>query len=170
MFFFLYKIPRPDRKEDGLGLTVVDEPSSTNQSDPTLLELRLKAVGKKVIQSKDNLSNIGIARTDKEINGWIENIDNLHQITASSSLDINLLASKRLPDVEKLMEEWDNDFEQCLTNNMIPKADLDVSLDQYISIVCAILDIPIYQSKLRSVHLLFNLFHEFQTSQHFRRI
>ena len=42
------KIPRPDNVDDGLGLAVLDEPSSKNQSDPTLLNLRFKAVGKEL--------------------------------------------------------------------------------------------------------------------------
>lgn len=39
------KIPAPDGKEDGLGLMVLDEPSS-QQSDPTVLDLQLRVVSK----------------------------------------------------------------------------------------------------------------------------
>ena len=39
------KIPRPDGKEDGLGLKTLDEPSA-NQSEPAVLHLQLRAVAK----------------------------------------------------------------------------------------------------------------------------
>ena len=41
------KIPRPDASEDNLGLKFLDEPSS-NQSNPTVLELQLRAQSKKM--------------------------------------------------------------------------------------------------------------------------
>jgi len=36
------KIPRPDGKDDNLGLTKLDEPS-LNPSDPTVLDLQLRS-------------------------------------------------------------------------------------------------------------------------------
>ncbi len=38
---FFVKVPRPDGKEDFLGLTVLDEPSS-KQSDPHVLGLKMR--------------------------------------------------------------------------------------------------------------------------------
>lgn len=40
------KVPRPDGKPDGLGLTQLDEPA-TVESDRTVLELQLRAISKK---------------------------------------------------------------------------------------------------------------------------
>ncbi|VDQ13067.1 unnamed protein product [Trichobilharzia regenti] len=39
------KVPRPDGKPDHLGLLVLDEPCA-NQSDPTVLDLQLRALSK----------------------------------------------------------------------------------------------------------------------------
>ena len=39
------QIPRPDNKPDTLGLTVLDEPCA-KQSDPTVLDLQLRAISK----------------------------------------------------------------------------------------------------------------------------
>ncbi|XP_074605638.1 intraflagellar transport 46 isoform X2 [Brevipalpus obovatus] len=164
------KVPRPDNIDDGLGLVVIDEPSSCNQSDPTLLNLKLRAVGKEVSKGNDQISVVNVARSTKDIDSWIENIRNLHRITASSATNVSLLPSKRLPALERLMEEWDSEFENALSQFQLPTADMDVSLDQYIGIICALLDIPIHHSKLSSLHLLFNLYHEFQSSQHFKRM
>ena len=41
----LSQIPRPDQKSESLGLTVLDEPCA-KQSDPTVLDLQLRAVSK----------------------------------------------------------------------------------------------------------------------------
>ena len=39
------KVPRPDGKEDSLGLIVLDEPSSS-QSDPNILNLQMRYTSK----------------------------------------------------------------------------------------------------------------------------
>ena len=41
------KIPRPDGDNDNLGLKLLDEPAAT-QSDPTVLDLQMRATAKKV--------------------------------------------------------------------------------------------------------------------------
>ncbi len=43
--FILIKVPRPDGKEDSLGLTVLDEPSS-KQTDPHVLKLQMRYTSK----------------------------------------------------------------------------------------------------------------------------
>lgn len=43
------KVPRPDGKQDNLGLTVVDEPSS-NQSDPHVLDLFFRTLSKQTTE------------------------------------------------------------------------------------------------------------------------
>jgi intraflagellar transport protein 46 len=73
------KVSRPDGKPDTLGLKTLDEPSST-QSDPTVLELQLRAVSKKqqygdvVVRSIENASKFPSA-----IDKWIANISDLHR-------------------------------------------------------------------------------------------
>ena len=42
------KVPRPDGKEDSLGLTVLDEPSA-KQSDPHVLNLQMRYTSKQPI-------------------------------------------------------------------------------------------------------------------------
>ena len=73
------QVPRPDKKDEDLGLKFLDEPSSS-QSDPTVLELQLRAMSKKlqygdvVVRSIDNASKNPIA-----IEKWIQNISDLHR-------------------------------------------------------------------------------------------
>ena len=53
------KVPHPEGKKDGLGLTVLDEPSA-QQSDPTVLDMRLRLASKQtnLKVSRMNLSYI----------------------------------------------------------------------------------------------------------------
>ena len=37
----------------------------------------------------------------------------------------------------------------------------------YIDVICALLDIPVYKSRIHSLHLLFSLYSVFKQSQHF---
>lgn len=52
----------------------------------------------------------------------------------------------------------------------LPSATLDVSLEEYVDICLALLDIPVQKSRIQSLHVLFTLFAEFRNSQHFRNL
>ena len=73
------KVPRPDKKEEELGLKFLDEPSAS-QSDPTVLELQLRAMSKKlqygdvVVRSIENAAKNPVA-----IEKWIQSISDLHR-------------------------------------------------------------------------------------------
>lgn len=41
-----------------------------------------------------------------------------------------------MPDVESLMQEWPQKFEEFLTTIDLPGAELDCSLTEYVDIVC----------------------------------
>jgi intraflagellar transport protein 46 len=55
------KVPRPDGKEDSLGLVVLDEPSSS-QSDPHILNLQMRYTSKQPVAS--SLPTVGCVRSD----------------------------------------------------------------------------------------------------------
>ena len=75
----IIQIPRPDGKEDGLGLRYLDEPSS-NQSDPTVLELQLRAKSKKLQNGDVVVRSIeGADRNPAKIDKWIQDIADLHR-------------------------------------------------------------------------------------------
>ena len=78
-----------------------------------------------------------------------------------------VLYSKPMPDIESLMQVWDPQFEEMLANTSLPNPSLDVSLDEYVRVVCAIFDIPVYANSVESLHVLFTLFSEFKNNQHF---
>ncbi|CCI41861.1 unnamed protein product [Albugo candida] len=156
------KIPRPDGEPDNLGLKLLDEPS-LNQSDATVLDLQLRAASKKkhgdlIVRSIENAE-----KSTLEIDRWIKSITDLHRTKPPPQVHY----TKTMPDVEMLMQMWPEEFEDLLTKVSLPTSSLDLSLEKYVRIICAILDIPMYKNIYESLHLLFTLFLEFSNNQHF---
>ena len=118
-------------------MAVLDEPSTKSQSDSTLLNLQLRAVSKDVKITRDVGSATKTANSQKDIESWIENIRHLHEVTSGSSTSLSLFHSQKLPDVEQLMQEWPDHFENALNQFDLPTADLNCTLDEYATIICS---------------------------------
>ncbi|XP_059148800.1 intraflagellar transport protein 46 homolog isoform X3 [Physella acuta] len=166
------KIARPDNKPDTLGLTVLDEPCA-KQSDPTVLDLQLRAISKQTTAKQLVVKSLPSAeKNPKHIENWIENIRELHR----SKPPPNVHYSKNMPDIDTLMQEWPPAFEQLLKEVGLPTAELDCDLGEYVEIIASILDIPIYKNsphhneKIQALHVIFTLYSEFKNSQHFRAL
>ncbi|XP_072094265.1 intraflagellar transport protein 46 homolog isoform X1 [Mobula birostris] len=158
------KVPRPDGKLDNLGLIPLDEPCA-KQSDPTVLSLWLTENSKQhsITQLKvKSLENV--EKNPKALDNWIESISELHR----SKPPANVHYTKPMPDIESLMQEWPPEFEELLGKVTLPTAEMKCDLPQYIDMICAILDIPIYKDHIQSLHVLFTLYSEFKNSQHFK--
>uniref|UniRef100_A0A3Q2I0H0 Intraflagellar transport protein 46 homolog n=4 Tax=Equus TaxID=9789 RepID=A0A3Q2I0H0_HORSE len=161
------KVPRPDGKPDNLGLLVLDEPS-TKQSDPTVLSLWLTENSKQhnLTQHMKVKSLEDAEKNPKAIDTWIESISELHRSKPPATVHY----TRPMPDIDTLMQEWSPEFEELLGKVSLPTAEIDCSLAEYIDMICAILDIPIYKSRIQSLHLLFSLYSEFKNSQHFKAL
>jgi len=167
------KVVRPDGKGESLGLTVLDEPSA-KQSDPSILDLQLRAVMKQSTQKTQVIKKIDNGeKNGKSIDKWIKDISDLHRSKPPPTVHY----SKPMPDLDTLMQEWPPELEQMLKTmggvggGGLPHAGFD-SLDThtYIDLICALLDIPVYKSRIQSLHLLFSLYSVFKQSQHFNVI
>lgn len=158
------KVPRPDGKEDGSGLKYIDEPAS-NQSDPTVLELQLRAKSKKlqygdvVVRSIENAEKNPI-----KVEKWIQDINELHRSKPPPHVNYR----KNMPEIDNLMEVWPEDFEKLLAATPLPSPDLDLSIAEYAKVLCSMLDIPTYDNPIESLHLMFSLFIEFKNNPHFQ--
>ncbi|XP_004052275.1 intraflagellar transport protein 46 homolog isoform X2 [Gorilla gorilla gorilla] len=161
------KVPRPDGKPDNLGLLVLDEPS-TKQSDPTVLSLWLTENSKQhnITQHMKVKSLEDAEKNPKAIDTWIESISELHRSKPPATVHY----TRPMPDIDTLMQEWSPEFEELLGKVSLPTAEIDCSLAEYIDMICAILDIPVYKSRIQSLHLLFSLYSEFKNSQHFKAL
>lgn len=157
------KVARPDGKEDDLGLKFLDEPSAT-QSDPTVLELQLRAMSKKqqygdvVVRSIENAN-----KNPSAINKWIQSINDLHRSKPPPTVNYR----RNMPDMESLMDVFPEEFEALLDSVQLPSPDLELSLPEYAKALCTILDIPTYENPVESLHLMFSLYMDFRNNPHF---
>lgn len=159
------KVPRPDGSDSTLGLTVLDEPASS-QSDSTVLDLQIRAVSKRQ-HGEAAVRSIENAHKDKAaIQRWI---DNLVELRRSKPL-AQVQYTKNMPDIESLMQVWPEEIEQCLQELQLPGVDMDMSLEEYVKLVCTVMDIPVYANLNESLHVLFTLYSEFNSNQHFMNI
>lgn len=175
-----------------LGLTILDEPA-VHQSDPSVLDLHLRAVTKassatpRTIRSLDATQ---LRRDPKALNAWLKNIKDLHSKKPPASVHY----TRRMPDIEDLMQVWPEPVEEALKTVRIlwkalnqqiqlPTPDIDLPLADYAQIIALLLDIPVSppQEKIdnhgrklvsgnviEGLHVLFTLYSEFKNSAHFK--
>uniref|UniRef100_A0A8D0GJC2 Intraflagellar transport protein 46 homolog n=1 Tax=Sphenodon punctatus TaxID=8508 RepID=A0A8D0GJC2_SPHPU len=160
------KVPRPDGKPDNLGMLVLDEPS-IKQSDPTVLSLWLTENSKQHTIAQVKVKSVENAeKNPKAIDNWIESISELHRFKPPATVHY----TRPMRDIDTLMQEWSPEFEELLGKVSLPTADINCSLAEYVDMICAILDIPVYKSRVQSLHVLFSLYSEFKNSQHFKAL
>ncbi|KAJ3139240.1 Intraflagellar transport protein 46 [Geranomyces variabilis] len=194
------KIPRPDKIPDHLGLTNLDEPSLP-QSDPTVLDLRLRALSKSAQGAAAPLAVRALPETTtaaqlpKLVDAWIKNIRDLH----AQKPEQTVRYTKRMPDVEELMQVWPPEFEEEIGQVTLPTAELDTPLPQYAQLLSLLLDIPVSGPApppssagnkkpppaggkavpsataasthvVEALHVMFTLYSEFNSSAHFKAL
>ena len=154
------KVPRPDGRPDLLGLKTLDEPAPV-QSDPTVLSMQIRSISK-----MSNLQPIQVTslqpdeQTPQRIGNWIDSLAELHK----SKPPPVVTYSKQMPEIETLMEEWPGALQAALKKFQLPDAQLDVPMQEFISIICAILGVPVYSNVVESLHVVFTLLYEFQNN------
>lgn len=156
------KVPRPDGKPDFLGLKVLDEPAA-RQSDPTVLTLQLRQHSKEAPGNKAEMVGRiehGDDQKNKKIGVWIQNIMDIHKSKPPAAVHY----SRQLPDIETLMQEWPPEMEAFIRNMKLPSGELDLELKTFVKMVCALLDIPVYDNPIESLHVLFTLYLEFKNN------
>lgn len=164
------KVNRPDGQPEELGLTIMDEPTPKGV-DKYILEMELAETTKCKI---DKFSVKSIPEAEKkpnEISDWINKINDLQKRKVPTVVEY----SNKMPDVEGLMQVWPEKEESCLNTYTFPDERLNISLDNYAKLVCNMLDIPVHKSEgkqsksiIESLHVLFTLYSEFKTNQHFQ--
>ncbi|KAK4291145.1 hypothetical protein Pmani_036008 [Petrolisthes manimaculis] len=160
------KIPPPDGKPTLVGLEVLDEPSA-RQSDATVLDLQLRALAKHTTAKSMSVKTVENAeKNGKVIEKWVRDISELHRSKPAPTVHY----SKRMPDIDSLMQEWPGEVEELLKEVNLPTAALEMELTDYVDIICGVLDIPAYKSRVQSLHVLFTLYSVFKNSAHFRQL
>lgn len=163
------KMPKPDGTKEDLGITVLDEPS-LNQSDKTVIELKYIQERNVVRATPMNVESIENAdKKPKEISRWINSVQDLHKTRPPPTVNY----TKQMPDIDNLMEEWNPEIEQALRDIPFPGPEIDMHPADYSRLVCSMVDIPCHKlannkSVIESLHVLFTLFSEFRSNQHFQ--
>merc|ERR1719188_2978631 len=126
------KMPRPDGQNSNLGTTRLDEPAM-NPSDPSILDLQLRSLSKaQDLQPMEVRSIENAEKCPKEIDNWVKRIDDLIRSKPAPVVQY----SRRMPDIEQLMQVWPAEFEEYLQQNPLPDfGDLDLDLASYIKIL-----------------------------------
>merc|ERR1719454_2693665 len=160
------KMPRPDGKPNGLGMTRLDEPT-LNPSDPSILDPQLRSLSKNQdLQPMEVRSIENAEKCPKEIENWVKRIEELNRGKPAATV----MYTRRMPDIEQLMQVWMAEFEEYLQQNPLPDmADLDLDLKEYIKVIASILDVPVYGQLTETLHVIFTLYSEFKTNQHFSK-
>eukprot|EP00796_Vickermania_ingenoplastis_P005924 gene5924-4237_t len=159
------KIPRPDGRPDGLGLYVVDEPAIP-QSNPAVVMLELRATNVYASGAANVVDSFEDAANRPEvIDRWIDDLKKVNYKKALPTVNYQ----KPMPDIENLMQVWPQSFEDVLNSDVqFPPPHIDLDIEQYIRTLCAILDIPTYQSLIDPLHVMFSLYEDFRFNQHFQ--
>ena len=123
------KIPKPNGLVDDIGLTHLGE-AALVQSDPTIIEMELRAMTKKADLHAQSVSSITDAQHNvPQIKKWIESVEELH----TSKPATEVVYKHPMPDIEALMQVWPAKFEEELerTVSLFPTAVPFSKLDQF---------------------------------------
>jgi len=104
----------------------------------------------------------------REVSRWIDSVQDLHKTRPPPTVNY----TKNMPDIETLMQEWPPEMEAAFKATPFPGAEIDMDPAEYAKIVCAMSDIPVHKTQnnksvIESLHVLFTLFSEFRSNQHF---
>lgn len=164
------KIPRPDNKDEPLGLQILDEPS-LNQSKKAKLDRIYIELSKK--RNKGNMQVVhsieNADKASKEVAQWINDVADIHKMKQPPTVTY----SKPMPDLDQLLDIWPQEIEEMLSQLKLPTEELDLSLEDYAKMVCSIMDIPVHpaisdRNLIESLHVFFTLYSEFKSNQHFQ--
>lgn len=162
------KVGRPDQERDILGIEHLDEPASS-QTDAQILIMQLRAQNKTSFRREDEVIG-AIDHAEKNttaIDKWISNVSLLHEQKPLPEVQY----TQTMPSIDSLMEVWPEEFEQALimdSNATVLPAELDMDLKDFATAACALVDIPVQENLVHSVHLLFTLWNTFRNNEHFK--
>lgn len=145
---------RPDRKNLGLGTIILDEPNLV-QSDPNVVELKLRAESKTVVNKKHSLSWIRTPSEEKDqITKWINDVNEVHK--AQNKWQSNDQRDKSI--IEDLLSLWPEKLEskfQTISISTFFSPNLNLSLSEYIRFALTILNVQIEQSldRISYIHI-----------------
>ena len=109
-------------------------------------------------------------KNPKEVSSWIQTIDG-HQNKKSAP---TVIYSKKMPEIDTLLEPWDHDFERVINEIPMPADDLGhIPMELLVKFSCGMLDIPVHNGSdnnlIESLHLMFTMYSGLRENQHFQQ-
>lgn len=164
------KLPRPDGVNETLGLQRLDEPA-LNMSKKSYLDLLIKEFYKgKAKDDKKEVHTVSNAhKNPKELHAWVKDVETVHKGKVAPTV----FYTKKMPDIDTLMQTWDADFENVAKKVNLMQSDVPIPLDSLSKICCNLLDIPVHDTKddrnlIESLHVMFSLYSSFMANDHFQ--
>jgi len=128
------------------------------------MELQLRSLTKTAGGRATSVKRVAcVERELRVVDKWIQDIEELHRAAPAPSLQY----TKPMPGVDGLLAVWPHQLQTLLSQATLPSAALEVSLESYVDLLCCMLDIPVYKSRIQALHVLFTLFSAFNNSEHF---
>jgi Intraflagellar transport complex B protein 46 C terminal len=69
------------------------------------------------------------------------------------------------PPIDTLMQTWPEDLEPLIRGLRKPDGDVDIDMMTLVRTVCGLLDIPVYDDSIDSLHWVFMLFLEMKNNE-----
>jgi intraflagellar transport protein 46 len=164
------KIPKPDGQPETLGLFQIDEPA-LNQTKKSEMDYLIKEFYMGDTQELEKVHSIENAhKNPKEVQSWIQTIDS-HQNKKSAP---SVIYSKKMPEIDNLLEPWDSDFEHVVNQVPLPAGDMtEVPMADLVKFTCMMLDVPVHpgadNNLIESLHLVFTMYSGLRENQHFQQ-
>lgn len=145
-------------------MEILREPSGeTNVAELELL-MQVSTSNQHKLRSRNEVvrSIEWAAQRPQEVDQWIASVEKVQRTKPLAEVNYK----QAMPPLSQLMELWPEEFEDFLAarGSTLPAlSELDVNLKELVKIVCAVLDIPVYEGNcVQSLHVLFSLYLEIQ--------
>ncbi|PIC17295.1 hypothetical protein B9Z55_023586 [Caenorhabditis nigoni] len=162
------KVPRPDDIDDNAGLTQRDEPPC-EQSDATIVDMQIRNAVKDAKVLDDAVPVKVLHNADKnpdKILKWIADVKEHRKNVPKSTVTYKTINRT----VEDTMQELPAQIQKAAPILRAPPAEIDCDLKTYVEMCLNLVDIPVGDSLIESVHLMFATFIQFKNSQHFKNL
>ena len=148
---------------DELGFKYLDEPAA-QQSDTAVLNLQLRANSKQAFTQPVQVGVLeDIHKQPEKIDSWIQNIRAIQKKKVAGTVNY----TKSMPDIDSLMSAWPAELEEVIQTMKMPNEHIGLELKDLIQVLCNVLDIPVYDNLVESLHVLFTLYLEFKNNPYF---
>ena len=142
-----------------------------NLSKSSYLDLMIREFFKgKVKNDQREIHSIPNAhKNQKQVSGWISDVEEIHKRRVAPTV----FYTKKMPEIDSLMQVWDPEFENVITRNKIGDSSIPLSTEQLVRIACNLADVPIHETNndknlIESLHVLFQLYSAFNSNDHFQ--